>query len=391
MNPKNLIKYFQNRQPKTCDLIREMVDIESPSYDHAARRRVVNLIEERLLVNLPAQSSEKIFAEGYGEHLLIRAYPQPANKKPILILGHTDTVHPKGSKERNPTRIESGRLYGCGTFDMKANIALLVEIFGAIREFDLRPANPLTILLTCDEEVGSPTGRVLVETEAAASEKCLVFEPSKDGMAKTGRKGGGIYRLSAHGIAAHAGLDPEKGSSAILEISRQVERLQAMNDFEKGTTVNVGTIEGGTVSNVIPEHASCEIDVRFNTVAEAHRIENEIINLQAFDQRATIDIVGRINRPPLERTARVLKLYEEARLLAATFDYELGETQVGGGSDGNLVDAIGVPVLDGLGVSGDGAHTMHEYISIEDIPLRATLLTLLLLNEKPQPRVRVEN
>lgn len=381
MNPKQLLNYFQERQSEIQNSIREIVEIESPSFDEKGNRRVVDWIENKFRENLPELSAERIFAEGYGEHLLINVFEGKTDLKPIFILGHTDTVHPVGSREKNPTRIENGRLYGCGTFDMKANIAVMAEVFSALKTFDLKPERPLTILLCCDEEVGSPTGRGLVEREAEKAEICLVFEPSAGGKVKTGRKGTGMYVLKTHGIPSHAGLDPEKGASAILEIARQIKKIHLLNAPEKGTTVNVCTIKGGTTSNVIPEYASCEIDVRFTSIGEAERIEKEIRDLRSFDERATLELVGGINRPPMERSEKVVELFEKAKEIAKTFDYELGETQVGGASDGNFVGVLGVPVLDGLGIAGNGAHTLEEYVLIEDIPQRATLLTLLLLNE----------
>ena len=188
-----------------------------------------------------------------------------------------------------------------------------------------------------------------------------------------------MFRLKTHGVPAHAGLEPEKGASAILEISRQIPKIHELNDPENGTTANVCTIIGGTTSNVIPENASCEIDVRFTKQTEAERIKNALKNLKSFDEKVSLEIVGEINRPPMERTEAVLNLYEKAKMIAATFNYELGETQVGGASDGNFVGALGVPVLDGLGVAGGGAHTLDEFIFIEDIPKRAALLAKMIL------------
>ncbi|MBX3244223.1 MAG: M20/M25/M40 family metallo-hydrolase, partial [Acidobacteria bacterium] len=207
---------------------------------------------------------------------------------------------------------------------------------------------------------------------------CLVFEPSAAGRVKTGRKGTGMYTIKAHGIPAHAGLEPEKGASAILEISRQIERLHLLNSLENGTTVNVCTASGGTTTNVIPEYAECTVDVRFTSMAEAERIDKVISSLSSIDERVSLEITGGINRPPMERTNEVAALYEKARKAAAEFDYDLGETQVGGASDGNFVAALGVPVLDGLGIAGDGAHTLHEHILVSDIAGRAALITTLL-------------
>jgi glutamate carboxypeptidase len=187
-----------------------------------------------------------------------------------------------------------------------------------------------------------------------------------------------MFTLTAHGIHAHAGLEPEKGASAVLEISRQIERLHQLNNVDAGTTINVTTVKGGTATNVIPEFAQCDIDVRFTSAAEAERIEKSIRGLTPVDSRVSLTVDGEINRPPMERSPAVVKLFEQAREAAASFDYELGEAQVGGGSDGNFVAALGVPVLDGLGIAGAGAHTMHEHILVSDIAKRATLVTLLL-------------
>jgi glutamate carboxypeptidase len=373
-----LLDFFQDKQERIIRRIQQLVEIESPSRDEAGSRMVATWIADEVRKISENFKIERILTEGYGEHLIIRAFDS-STEKPILLLGHTDTVHPRGSREKNPTRIEDGKLFGCGTFDMKANIVLMLEVLRALTELELTPSNPLTILLCCDEEIGSPTGREIVEREAANAEFCLVCEPSANGSVKTGRKGTGMFRLKTHGIPAHAGLEPEKGASAILEISRQIEKLHKLNNLAKGTTVNVCTIAGGTTSNVIPAEAECEIDVRFTSMKEAERIENAIRNLQSFDERVKIEIEGEINRPPMERSKSVVKLYEKARKIAAEFDYELGETQVGGASDGNFVAALGIPLLDGLGVSGAGAHTLDEFIFVEDIPKRANLIAELIL------------
>ncbi|QYO67583.1 M20/M25/M40 family metallo-hydrolase [Leptolyngbya sp. 7M] len=254
----------------------------------------------------------------------------------------------------------------------------MIEAFRYFALNGIQPARPINILLSCDEEVGSYTGREYVEREAALAEACLVFEPSANGSVKTGRKGTGMYTIRAHGVPAHAGLEPEKGASAILEIARQIERLQSLNDTAIGTTVNVCTASGGTTTNVIPEHAECTVDVRFGSMAEAERIDLVIRSLKSVDERVSIEVTGGINRPPMERTTAVVALYEKALGIAESFDYELGETQVGGASDGNFVGALGIPVLDGLGIAGDGAHTLDEHILISDIAKRATLITLFL-------------
>ncbi len=377
MNPTQLLEHFQKRESHIVEMIREIVDIESPSHDIGRSQAVAGWIEDRARELQLDLQIERVFADGYGDHVLIRAFPD--EKKPILLLGHTDTVHPVGTNLVNPTRIEDRKFYGCGIFDMKSGIVLMLEALRFFAESGRRPSRPITILLSCDEEVGSFTGRQLVEREARIAEACLVFEPSAAGRVKTGRKGTGMFTLTTWGKPAHAGLEPEKGASAILELARQIEKVHAVNDIGAGTTVNVCTIRGGTTTNVIPEHAECTIDVRFTSTDEADRVERELRSLLVFDDRVKVQITGGINRPPLERTEDVVTLFEKARDLAAEFGYEIGETQVGGASDGNFVAALGVPVLDGLGIAGDGAHRMDEHILIDDIAKRATLVTSMLL------------
>ncbi len=371
--------FFEERLDRTIRRIQQLVEIESPSRDEAGSRMAVVWIEDELRRISDDFRIERIPVEGFGEHLVVRAFG--GDEKPVLLLGHTDTVHPRGTKERNPTRIEDGRLYGCGTFDMKANIVVILEVLRAFKEFGLTPPRPVTILLSCDEEIGSQSGRPIVEREAANAEYALVCEPSADGRAKTGRKGTGMFTIKTHGIPAHAGLEPEKGASAVLELARQIQRLHELNDLEKGTTVNVCLVSGGTASNVIPAEAECEVDVRFLSMKEAARIEKAITNLKPFDPKVRVEVIGEINRPPMERSRAVLKLYERARKTALKFGYELGETTVGGASDGNFVAALGVPLLDGLGITGNGAHTLDEYVLVDDIPKRALLLARLILEK----------
>jgi glutamate carboxypeptidase len=383
----SFLNFFQNRQSEILNLIQRLVDIESPSRDIVGSVTVADFLEREARTLRCVTTVERVKAENVGEHLIIRAF-ENENEKPILFLGHTDTVHPRGSFRENPTRIEGDVFYGCGIFDMKANCVLMLEILRAFDELGLKPVKPITILLSCDEEIGSHTGRPIVEREAGKSEFCLVCEPSANGKVKTGRKGTGNYILKARGIPAHAGLDPEKGASAILEISKQIPKLHALENPEMGTTVNICTISGGTTTNVIPEYAECTIDVRFTTMAEAARIEGEIKNLQNFDERVSLQIGGGINRPPLERNEKTIALYEKAKRIADEMNYEFGETQVGGASDGNFVAALGIPVLDGLGVTGNGAHTLHEHILVSDIPKRAALIASLLTAEFAPQRYR---
>lgn len=376
MNSGEILKYFQQRQDAILDLIREIVDIESPSHNALQSRLVVDWVERQAHATGVDVSVERISVED-GDHIIIRAFA--ADSKPTLLLGHTDTVHPIGTNLKNPTRIDGDKFYGCGIFDMKSGIVLMLEALRFFAVNEIKPLRPITILLSCDEEVGSHSGRTFVEREATKAECCLVFEPSAAGKVKTGRKGTGMFKLHAHGVPAHAGLEPEKGANAILELSRQIEHIHAIASPEIGTTVNVTTFNGGTTTNVIPEYAECEIDVRFSKMAEAERVNAAFKSLAAFDDRVSLELSGGSNRPPMERTDAVVDLYQKARELAATFDYDLNETQVGGASDGNFVGALGVPVLDGLGIAGDGAHRLDEHILVSDIVKRATLVTQLLI------------
>lgn len=375
MNAPTTLNYFRQREASIVSLIKEIVDIESPSHDAARSRAVVDWVEAALGETGADVSIERISVDD-GDHLVVRAFQ--GEEKPVLLLGHTDTVHPVGTNLQKPTRIDGDRFYGCGIFDMKSGIVLMLEALRFFAETGTKPSRQLTILLSCDEEIGSFTGREIVEREAANAEFCLVFEPSANGKVKTGRKGTGMYTLCAHGIPAHAGLEPEKGANAIVELARQIEKINAIENVDLGTTVNVCTMSGGTTTNVIPGHAECTIDVRFTTLPESERVDAAIRSLRPIDGRVSLEVLGDINRPPMERTAEVVVLFEKARSLAASFGYELGETQVGGASDGNFVAALGVPVLDGLSVAGAGAHTLDEHILVSDIVNRVTLIALLL-------------
>jgi len=377
-NMRLLREHFRKRQTEILALTRSLVEAESPSGDEACSAKVVSLLAASARNIGGVNSIDRIASEGYGVHLRIRFGPKN-RVPPLVMIGHTDTVHPRGSIETRPWRSEGNRVYGPGIFDMKANCVIALEGMRACETLGWLPQRPVTLLLTCDEENGSPSGRGLVETETRRAEAVLVLEPSATGgRVKTARKGTGMFTLTVHGRAAHAGLDPEKGASAVLELARQTIRLHAMNDLEKGTTVTVGTFKGGTHSNVVPAKAEAEIDVRFTSIEAGRWLEKEILNLKPFDERTRLVVEGGINRPPLERSSKVELLYNHARQLAEMLDFDLGETSVGGASDGNFVGALGVPVLDGLGVQGDGAHAAHEHILVDDIPLRGALLAGLI-------------
>jgi glutamate carboxypeptidase len=376
-----LQEYFAGREREMLSFMRALVEAESPSGDVEGNSAVVSLLAEAARqIDLETEITFESNPD-YGTHLLIRAFGQNRTDAPTtLILGHTDTVHPRGSTLARPWREEDGRIYGPGIFDMKANCVLAIESLRACATLKLQPSHPVVILLTCDEEVGSQSGRALVEAEAQRAARVLVFEPSAPGgRAKTARKGTGTYKVRAEGRAAHAGLDPEKGVSAILEIARQIERLHTFNDAARGVTVNAGVVSGGTRSNVVAAEAQTEVDVRFSTMSDAQRMEETILNLRPFDERVKLSSEGSINRPPLERSEAVVALYEHARRIASALNFELGEASVGGASDGNFAAAVGATVLDGLGIAGDGAHAAHEHIVRSDIARRGAFLSALLI------------
>jgi glutamate carboxypeptidase len=379
---RQIQQFLQQRQPEVETLIRALVEVESPSGDVEGSRAVVDLLAQAASELKCVDSVERIDVPGFGQHLLIRAFADQSNAGQILLVGHTDTVHARGSVDLRPWRCEHGKIYGPGIFDMKANCALAIEVLRALQEFGATPRLGVTLALTCDEEVGSLSGWPFLREAAKSRDTRSAFvmePPAPGGRVKTSRKGTGIFAIKVEGKAAHAGLEPEKGASAILELARQTEQLHAINLSGTGITLNVGVVHGGTRSNVVAAEAEGEIDVRFATEAESVEIERILSNLKPIDERTKVFVTGGINRPPLERTAAVVALFEKARAVAADVDFELGEAQVGGASDGNFLAATGIPVLDGLGISGDGAHAVHEHIEADDIARRGAILGGLIL------------
>lgn len=321
-----------------------------------------------------------IAAPGAGDHLRAEF---GTGQSQVLVLGHFDTVWPVGQLERMPVRREDGRLYGPGTFDMKAGIAQALLAVRAVIDTNRPWPHRLVMLWTTDEEIGSTTSRALIEAEARRSRAVLVLEPSLPGGAlKTARKGVGEFHVRATGIAAHAGVDPTRGASAIHELAWQVTRLSELTDLANGVTVNVGRISGGSRSNVVAELAEAVVDVRIPTAADAARVTSAITQRVARDSRVTLEVTGGINRPPLERTAQVVGLFNLASAIAADMGRTLSEGATGGGSDGNFTAALGIPTLDGLGAEGDGAHALHEHVLVESLAFRSALVAGLVLNLK---------
>lgn len=379
---RHIFSALQTRQLEIEEFIRALVETESPSGDEEGSRAVVDLLVQAAEQLECVDAIDRVDVPGFGQHLVIRAFQREPDARQVLLVGHTDTVHERGSVIQRPWRREAGKIYGPGIFDMKANCALAIEVLRTLVQLKATPKFGVTLALTCDEEVGSLTGWPLLRQVAESKETQYAFvmePPASGGRVKTGRKGTGIFAIKVEGKAAHAGLEPEKGASAILELARQTEQLHAINLSGSGITLNVGVVHGGTRSNVVAAEAEGEIDVRFSTEAESVEIERILSNLRPVDERTKVFVSGGINRPPMERTPAVIELFEKARAIAAQLDFELGEAQVGGASDGNFLAAMGIPVLDGLGISGDGAHAVHEHIEAEDIPRRGAIIGGLLM------------
>ncbi len=317
-------------------------------------------------------------APGLGTNLLAEI-PGGEEAAPLLLLAHIDTVHPVGAFGGGALRLEDGRAFGPGVYDMKGGAALLVEALTLLRESGKRPRRPVRMLITCDEEIGSHSSRALIETHAREAGAVLVPEPCMpDGGVKTGRKGVATYRLEVKGEAAHAGIDPGLGVSASHELARQMIDVFALADHPRGTTLNIGMIGAGSATNVIPASAWAAIDVRLADPAEGDRVHDALYRLHVYDARTSVSVVRTEYRPPLVRSPGVVALYQHARTLAAELSADLGEGSTGGGSDGSIAAAVGAAVLDGLGPRGAGAHTLHEHIVMDDLPFRLALLCRLV-------------
>ena len=361
------------------DTIEQLVTIESPSDVKAAVDRLGTVLASRFS---EIGGKVKIHStERFGNHLQIDFGSSRSSRKPILLLGHMDTVYPIGTIEKMPFRITKGRVFGPGVLDMKGGIALALHVMEALQSWnDGKLQKPVTVLLVSDEEVGSSSSRNITEKLARHASAVLVLEPAAGlkGAVKTARKGVGEYTMRVEGVAAHAGLDPQKGHSAILELSRQVLRLSEFANGNNGTTLNVGVARGGTRSNVVPAEAEAIIDVRITTKNAGEDLDGKLKSLQPFDPECKVMVSGGINRPPLERATGVISLFDKASQVAKQLDWDLEEASVGGGSDGNFTAALGIPTLDGLGAVGEGAHSTGEFILQSELPRRAALLAGLI-------------
>jgi len=360
------------------DLLREITLFESPSLEKAPADRCCGFLADLwllrgTLVHILKQPSR-------GNHLRV-VWPPPGvhSKNQLLVLGHYDTVYPTGSLRHMPFRVSGGKAFGPGTFDMKAGIVQALFAFAALQELKIPVQKNLTFLWTSDEEIGSGSSREVIQAEAQRSDAVFVLEPSLGprGLLKTSRKGVGEAELLVRGRASHAGLAPEEGINAIHELAAQIARIEKWNDLRRGVTINADIVEGGSRTNVIADRAKATVDLRAWRFADMKALEKRIHSLKPIRKGAKLEILGGFDRPPLERKHSAA-LYDRARALASQMGLPLGEAAAGGGSDGNLTAAMGVPTLDGMGAVGDGAHSDHEYIVTKTMPQRAALLAALL-------------
>jgi glutamate carboxypeptidase len=385
LNHHGLLTYCQSDLSAMMRCLQEAVEIESPSSSKAGVDRLARFFAQqfrrlggkvRVLGHHRAGSA--VCAEFRGK----KRGPAPdgavRRARPILLLGHLDTVWEMGTLGEMPFRIRGARAYGPGVLDMKSGLVCGLWAIRALQALKTAPARPVRFFLNSDEEVGSEAFRKEILAEGRRAHAVLVLEPAAGGGAlKTARKGTGDFQITVHGRAAHAGVNPQAGVNAISELARQVLRLEKLQRARRGLTLNVDVIEGGTRPNVIPERATAWVDVRILRQRDAQAIEEKMRSLKPFHPEARLEIAGGFNRPPLERPMAVA-LFRKARALGRALGMELEEASTGGGSDGNFTAALGVPTLDGLGGVGDGAHARHEHVVIRELPRRAALLAALI-------------
>jgi glutamate carboxypeptidase len=368
------LRYARTKQKEIVALIQEFVECESPSDHPPGIHRFVDLLSE----SVTDIANVKKFD---GGHVRVE-FTLPGAKKggQILALGHSDTVWTLGTLRTMPFREQKGRLWGPGVLDMKAGLAFFIFAMRALHEMDVPIARKVVLQVNSDEEVGSDSSRSLTEDAARSSSAVLVLEPGTglEGKLKTARKGVGDYTLKVRGVASHAGVDFANGANAIVEMARQLELIANFTQQDRGVTVSPGVIQGGTRSNVVPAECRAEIDIRAPRDRDRVYLEKKFASLKPFDKRCTVEVTGGLNRPPMERSSGVVKLFKTAEKLAAELGVTLQESSTGGGSDGNFTAALGVPTLDGLGAVGEGAHASNESILINRIADRTALLAKLV-------------
>jgi glutamate carboxypeptidase len=372
-----LLAGARRKEPALLDLIEQLVRAESPSDVKVAVDGCVALAAAHAKT---LGGRVKIHRQkGFGNLLEARfgGKSKTGAAGRTLLLGHLDTVWPIGTLKTMPCKVSEGRMWGPGTLDMKAGVAMAFTAIEMLSEAGLLNRE-IVLLLTGDEEIGSPASQPVIERVAVECGRVFVLEPAQGLAYKTARKGTGDFRMEVTGVAAHAGLDFEKGASAIRELARVIETVSGWTDLKKGVTVSVGVVGGGTKSNVIAAEAWAEVDLRIVRKADGSRMERKFAALKPVDKRCKLTVTGGINRPPMMRTRGTVKLYRQARALAVELDFTLEEAMSGGGSDGNFTSALGIPTLDGMGAVGEGAHARHESIVVEDLAVRTALLAGLL-------------
>ena len=359
-------------------MIRRFVECESPSDDPAAVNRFVELMAD----TVSGYAKVKRTKGGRFGDLLQCEMDLPGRRKSgqVLALGHSDTVWPMGTLRSMPFRQEKGRLWGPGSLDMKAGIAFFLTAVEGLRELEIPVPSKVLLQLNPDEEVGSEVSRGLTEKNAKTSKAVLVLEPGTGltGKLKTARKGVGDFTVKVTGRASHAGVDFQAGASAVLELARQIDHIASFTRMDKGITVNPGVVHGGTRSNVVAAEAYAEIDIRVLKLRDAPALERRFRKLKPFDKRCTVEVTGGLNRPPMERSAGIVKLFRLAQGLGKEIGVELEESLTGGGSDGNFTAALGIPTLDGLGAVGEGAHAVNESLLVDRMADRTALIGKLL-------------
>jgi glutamate carboxypeptidase len=361
---------------QVLERVSALVRLESPTSDpdavNLAQGRVAEWAEE-----LGARVTRHV-ASGAAGVLEARFGDMEGKRRPVLLLGHLDTVWPVGTLARMPWRVENGRAFGPGVLDMKAGVVMALFAIRLVREVDAK--RPVVLLLSGDEEIGSHHSRELIEEIARECRAVFVLEPAQgpQGAYKTARKGVGQFRLEITGVPSHSGVDFGAGHSAVRELAWQIEQISALTDLDRGTTLNVGVVGGGTQSNVVAAAAWADIDLRVKTVADAEAVKQRLQALKTRDARCTLRLTGGLNRPPMERTSGTAELFAQAKELAARLGFALEEAATGGGSDGNFTSALGVPTLDGMGAVGEGAHAENESIRIDSLPQRTGLLAAMI-------------
>ena len=376
--PQNFLNALKPMLPEMLFTLQEFVVAESPSLDKSSADVCCGVIAAAFQKR--GLQVERIAQKNHGDHLRISAAgAKTSAAKQLLVLGHYDTVYSAGTLKKMPFRVSGGKVYGPGTFDMKAGIVQALFAYDALLRSGATPDRRIVFLWTSDEEIGSGSSRKLIESEARRSDAVFVLEPSFGlrGLIKTARKAVGEIEIVVHGRASHAGLAPEEGINAIHELCHQLGKLIRWNDPRRGITVNADILQGGTRTNVIPEHARAVIDLRALRTADMRRIERQLRALRPVHRGARLEIRGGFSRGPLERKMSAA-LFKRAQSLAAEISLNLGECVVGGGSDGNLTAALGIPTLDGLGAVGHSAHSSDEHIVMKTMPQRAALLASLL-------------